>query len=121
MHRSAIQDLLEGIAARAERDMRPISPDVEARVLLDLVQVVCRPIPFGVGDLVTLRKGFELYKIPAGVAVVTHVFDAPFLAADGSASDMRNDMLIMIRDADGNVVEHGVQSWRFDAYTGEIA
>lgn len=97
--------------------------DVQARVLTDMVDVVNRPCPFKIGDIIEQRTEFSQYRYPGKqLAVVTGFIKSPVYKGkdDDSRPVCRNDIIVLCRAHD-SWVEFQMESWRFQKYEGEIA
>ncbi len=105
-------------------DASPRQPlPIQARNLKDMLTEKQRLNPFQVGDLVVQRKNASRYRWPepgTEVAMVTEVADPySFFPSKMDTTHNREDLIVMCL-AEGQWVEFGVESWRFDRYEGEV-
>lgn len=118
-------DLLKALLGGAQLTAKtePISDDVEARVLLDLLSDIREPLSrLQVGDLVRQREAFDCYTFGRRLCVVSHIFPAPYLDHTTPTAELRNDLLILVRvGQEARPQEFAVQSWRFERYVGPIS
>lgn len=126
-----IEAVMSAIRRKArERDVDDddkvvMPPDIQARVLSDMVPIVNRPCPFKVGDVVRTIKGYSTYIhiSHTKMAVVTQLLpdiSGKLLDRKFGAPIEREDMVVLAL-VDDRWTEFTVDSWRFEKYEGPVA
>lgn len=125
-------DIMEMLASEGRRrgrdrdDDAPKSPpDVLCKTLREIAARYSAPCPFKVGDLVTVRKGYNL-KGEGEPIIVIEVAEQPirnFACVDdpSDVASMAYGSKLDVRTAHergGNIVSHWQESWCLEPYTG---
>lgn len=129
---SDLEELMSAIRHKAranddddDGDRAILSPEMQARVLTDMVPIVNRPCPFAVGDVVRTIKGYGVYIHISHkkMAVVTKVLpDTSGKLSDRKyGSPVEREDMVVLALVDGRWTEFTVDSWRFEKYDGPVA